>query len=350
MKDKTIIWWGRSDPDYSRNRILRTELKQLGYNIQDFYPSISILGCVQAKLNKLPDAHLVWVPCFRQKDVLAASCWAKSQNIPLVFDPLISAFDKQVFEREKFQVDDIKSDRLLEKERKQFCSADIVVADTFLHANFFQEVLKVSEDKIKVIPVGAEESIFKPCDENEVAPKKFSVLFYGSYIPLQGVDVIVKAALLARNVDIKWTFVGDGPLKKTCVELAGESENIEFLDWMPYEKLPEKICAADVLLGVFGTTPKAGRVIPNKVYQALACNKPVITQKSLAYPQGFSNDGTGFVQIPASDPEKLYESVLSLKASIENEAAAGFETKNLYKKYFSREKIRQELSSLLNTL
>ena len=219
-----------------------------------------------------------------------------------------------------------------------------------MHAEFFQEVLKVPAEKVRVIPVGAEEAVFKPCKKQSSKNKQFTVLFYGSYIPLQGVDVIVKAALLTRDSDIKWIFIGDGPLKNKCVVLAGKSENIVFLDWVPYESLPDKICSADILLGIFGKTPKARRVIPNKVYQALACDKPVITQKSLAYPKEISDVSAGFIQIADIDPEKLYESVSNIKATIESNPDIKFDSKKIYEKFFSQKKIREELSSLLKSL
>ncbi len=35
---KTVLWWGRFDPDYSRNRILRQAYTALGWRIVDFHP------------------------------------------------------------------------------------------------------------------------------------------------------------------------------------------------------------------------------------------------------------------------------------------------------------------------
>ena len=53
--------------------------------------------------------------------------------------------------------------------------------------------------------------------------------------------------------------------------------NIDFTARVAFDRLPSHISSADICLGVFGSTSKAQRVIPNKVWHALAVGRPVVT-------------------------------------------------------------------------
>ena len=46
---------------------------------------------------------------------------------------------------------------------------------------------------------------------------------------------------------------------------------------MDPDELPGLVAGHDVCLGLFGTTPKAGRVVPNKVFQGAAAGCAVVT-------------------------------------------------------------------------
>ncbi len=345
---RTILWWGRFDPDYSRNRILRNLLQENGIVIRDFRPHSSFFGELEAKLRHPGPADAVWVPCFRHRDFRSARRYADGLGVKLVFDPLISSWDKVVNEREKYPAGHPKARRLLSWERSLFSQSDIVIADTEAHAQFFIEELSAPSDRTHVIPVGAEEFMFSP-QQSRPPGEPPEILFFGSFIKLQGPQFIVEAARLVPEA--RWTFLGNGPLRSHCQALAADLPHVGFEDWLPYHKLAERIGTADIILGIFGESCKAARVIPNKVYQALACGRPVVTRSSRSYPTGLHDyRHSGMIFVPPADPASLAKAVETLLASKENlqflscRAAATFAT------YFSETQVNKALLEVLSAL
>ena len=350
-----VLWWGRFGnygPDYPRNRTVIDSLERLGWEVVSFQPKLSVLADLEANLRGLKDISLVWVPCFRQRDVVAASRWARRHGIPLVFDPLISAFDKQVYERGKFAADSREGQRLLAWERRRFAMADRLIADTHEHAAYFAKQHDYPLERICVLPVGAEEALFKPQPKatNDVP----EALFFGTFIGLQGATFIAEAIALYSGPLCRLTFLGAGPDRQACEAIAARACNpsvqVAFEDWVPINELGARIGASDLCFGVFGVGEKTNRVIPNKVYQALACDRPVITIKADAYPHKLQGSSCGLLWVPPGDPQAIAS---SLAQAFSSEPVAGvgagiaYET---YQAYFSNQKIREELASLLGQL
>ncbi|SHH43230.1 glycosyltransferase [Desulfofustis glycolicus] len=342
---KTILWWGRFDADYSRNRILRGLLRNCGHQIVDFQPHSSLTGTIESILAGLPPVDALWVPTFRQSDLRSARRFADRRSIPLIFDPLISAWDKAVFERQKFSADSRRGRRLLVWERSLFAAADLVLADTAPHRCFFVETLGAQPEKTFVVPVGAEEALFpaQPLHEPHQPPE---LLFFGSFIGLQGPEVIVDAA--ARLPEARWTLLGDGPLGPSCRHQAGTLSQVRFEPWLPYDRLARRIGEADILLGIFGASPKAGRVIPNKVYQALACGRPLITRCSNAYPEELAGDPeSGICFVPPADGSALAAAAAALLAERHKLAKRGLLARRSYERFFAGGSVKQALLTAL---
>lgn len=349
--DKTVLWWGRFDPDYSRNRILRQTYARLGWRVVDFQPWLAgAVGDLEARLRPPPAADLVHIPCFRQRDIAAAARYARAHGMPLLLDTLTSQFDKQVYEQQRFSRCSLRARHLLRYEQRLFANGDIVLADTPEHARFFADPLLVAEEKLHVVYVGAEEQLFSPAPLSGL-DGELEALFFGSFIPLQGPEVIVEAARLYKGPPIRWTLVGQGPLRANCKRLARGLPNVRFENWIPYRDLPARIHRAHILLGVFGPTAKARRVIPNKVFQALACARPLVTCRAPSYPDELlaaANGGITWVQ--AADPAALAAAVAALAAQPERLTGIGLAARASYEKSFSSDMIREQLRTALAAL
>ena len=341
-----VLFWGRSDPEYSRTRVVRRAFESLGWSESFFRARVARAGGLEAMLTRRSAPDLVWVSCFRQREVAAACGWAHTRGVPVVFDALISAYDKQVFEKSKFPEGSSAARRLLAWERRLLAMADVVVVDTEAHAEFFHEVLGVPRENMCVVPVGAEEGVFEPAPAEHSEPRE--ALFYGSFIGLQGPETIVEAAICCPGV--RWTLLGDGPLRERCEQLASGHEHIRFESPIAYSSLAERVHRADILLGIFGTSEKAARVIPNKVYQSLACGRPLVTRESGAYPQALRelpSSESGVVLVSPGDAASLADAVRGL-ASGKELASMGHASRQTYERWFSPVAVRGALEHVLD--
>lgn len=342
---KTILWWGRADAHYSRNRIVLKLLRNMGWSISYFHPRVSWLGGVEAAFKRPARPTLVWVPCFRQRDVISAWHWCRKRKLPLVFDPLISAFQKEVYEKRGCLPESSKARRLRQWESTLFHNADIVVADTRAHADFFSSVFNLDPEKLTVLPVGAESELFTPKPPPPPVPP-FEVLFYGSYLELQGVQTIVEAARMSLDLPVVWVLLGEGKLKADAEKQALGLSNVRFEPWIPYHDLSDRMAKAHILLGIFGDTPKAGMVIPNKLFQSLAVGRPVITRTSAAYPEELTaSDAIGWV--PPADPEALAGLVKQWISMPDDLAEKGKRSEKLYASHYNDGAMEHMLRSLL---
>ena len=93
------------------------------------------------------------------------------------------------------------------------------------------------------------------------------VIFVGLYTPLQGTPVIGEALGRIAGSPIEVTMAGGGQDLAATMRAAAANDAVRWLDWVPAPELPALLAAHDVSLGIFGTSEKAMRVVPNKVFQ-----------------------------------------------------------------------------------
>jgi glycosyltransferase involved in cell wall biosynthesis len=315
-----VLYFGTYERDYPRNAQVISCLRRAGVEVAEHHVPVwdgrrdswragagaaLRLGAAELRLLRRPptgfDAVIVGYP--GHFDLPAARRAARDR--PVVFNPLVSLADTFVADRGRFRPGSPAARALARVDRHALRLADLVVADTRAHADHLAVLAGLPPGRIEVALVGAEERVFR----SGWAPREpFTVLFVGKLIPLHGLETILAAARAAP--DLRFRLVGSGQLDEL---VRSRPANVAWVPWVEYEWLPEELHRAGCSLGIFGTSAKAQRVIPNKAFQALACGTPLVTADTPAARE-LLVDGESALLVPPGDPEALAHAVRRLAA------------------------------------
>jgi glycosyltransferase involved in cell wall biosynthesis len=192
--------------------------------------------------------------------------------------------------------------------------ADTVLADTRAHATYFARDLAPPDTRIRVLEVGYDDAVFPGAAPVREAAAPVRVLFYGSYLPLHGVECIARAAARLRDVGgIRFELVGGGQTYAAVERIVREERlgNVTLAPRIPLAELPGRIARASICLGVFGGTAKAARVVPNKLYQCMGMDRAVVTADTEAVRETF-RDGVDVVLTRSGDADALARAIARL--------------------------------------
>lgn len=145
----------------------------------------------------------------------------------------------------------------------------------------------INEDKIEVITNGADDRFIALPSNEEIEQlrdsynlkNKFVVLYAGTHGMSHALEKIIDAAdLLKGYEDITFLFVGEGAEKKNIIEHAQQLgiKNVQFLPGQPKELMPKIYGLADVCVVSLKNLELFDKVIPSKIFEIMACNKPII--------------------------------------------------------------------------
>jgi len=371
--------------EYARNLALINGLKNLGAEVeechtelfpkhkdkmqaakQSFFANIfalltAYLRLIRAYL-RAGDFDFIFVGYIGQLDVFLARLLKIFHQKPIIFDAFYSLYDTMVKDRALYSESSLMASLLRLLDRFSIRCSDLALLDTNEHIKYFCNKFGLEPERFLAVPLGVDQDNFYPRSSvgsrgiRGIAPpapeedEVFEVVNYSSYIPLHGIEVILKAAdLLRQDKSIHFTLIGKGQLYPEMRTLALKLglENVNFVEWLNHRELVEKAAAADVLLGIFGTTEKASRVIPYKAYEALALAKPLITGLSPAARE-LLEDGKHCLLSPMGDEKALADKILLLKKSPELRKSIAQQGHQLFLEKCSWESIATAILKKLN--
>ncbi|HEX9041709.1 MAG TPA: glycosyltransferase family 4 protein [Trebonia sp.] len=267
-----------------------------------------------AKARRLRRPDAVVVGYLGHFDVHLARLLYRRGKVPLVLDHLISAAGTARDRR--ISGGGVKQRLLTLIDAAALRAADIVMVDTEEHLETVPERYR---QKAVVVYVGAPEPWHAAAAEASAADAAdvsgpLKVVFYGLYTPLQGTPVIGEALGRIAGAPVEVTMIGRGQDEAATKRAAAANTSVRWLDWVPAAELPALVAAHDVCLGIFGTSDKALRVVPNKVFQGAAAGCAVITSDTAPQRRvlGTVPQESGAVLVPPGDPAALADALLRL--------------------------------------
>jgi glycosyltransferase involved in cell wall biosynthesis len=328
----TACLFGTYDRRHSANRLLRLALEGAGWTVvechEPLWEETASKGARYFGAASLVRLGLRWAGAARrlarrwgtvagerplvvvgfggQLDVLLARRVCQPRR-GLVLAPLVSLTETLVEDRGVFPAGGPRARAVGLLDRTSLRAADLVLADTAAHAEYLR-ALGAGADRVAAWHLGVEPE-FLPA--RPAAPAARRVLFYGRYLPLHGIDAILGAAArLGPRADL--VLIGTGPERARMERLARErGARVEWRDDVPLAALPEELARAAVVLGVFGAGAKAAMVVPNKVYQAAAAGRPLVTRDGPALREVLRPD-EHCLAVPPGDPDALAAAIARL--------------------------------------
>ena len=298
-----VCWAGTFEPSFERNKRLREYLEAATIDYREvrvnLWPKDRVNAFTEARLKVMlrmlvvypalvaklltsprPDVYLVSYPGWF--DVPFVKLVAFLKRRPLVFDIFISLYDTAIDDRGLASHGSSIARLARAVDRVSMRLAQRVIADCPAHARFHADLAGLPLDRFGILYLGADEAVFGPIDGVEVDDDL--IVFHGTFVPLQGVEWIIRAAAELRASRFRFRLIGSGQDKEAALQLAESvgSSNIEFVDFLPQQDLVRELARAGLCLGIFGTSDKADRVIPHKVYEGLACGRPTLTGRTSA--------------------------------------------------------------------
>jgi len=234
------------------------------------------------------------------------------QNVTIDF--FISVYDTMVQDRKKFKKNSLPARIFHWLDKVTLKKADKVIGDTKAHIAYFADEFGISKDNFEVLYLEADKKIYYPRDiekPNDLKDK-FVVLYFGSILPLQGVEVVTEAVnYLKDETDIYFWIIGPlGEKEKTV-----DNKNVRLDKWLSQEELADAIGIADLCLaGHFNAEiDKADRTIPGKAYIYDAMDKIIVFGDTSANKELFQEREEKYYFVERGNSVALAETITKIK-------------------------------------
>lgn len=184
----------------------------------------------------------------------------------------------------------------------------------------------ITPEKLELVTAAVNTELFRPDPEGRLVTRMMYgiqgspvVGYVGTFAKWHGIDVLVEAGIQVLQRFPEASFLMVGPYFEHVqkeVQERGISHAFIFTGPIAYVDIPRYINAADVLVAPYDASKSAlrrayGIGSPLKVFEYMACGKPVIAS-SIEPITDVVEDGSTGILVPPGDPDALQNAITRL--------------------------------------
>ena len=238
-----------------------------------------------------------------------------------------------------------------------WCDAAFVITEQ-IGDKIIRQLPRISPTKIHVVPSGTNTNLYRPMDKHQcrsmlhLEPTRTYIGFMGSLLDHQGVEVLIDAAPHVINSfpDTCFVIIGEGPMKdrwRRRVHEQSIQRNFLFTGQIDYEKTPVWINAMDICTAPY--IRAAGLRSPVKIFDYLACGRPVIASRIPGTTDIFEDSGAVRLVEP-ENKEAFAAAIVDLLSNTETASSMGLDGRRWVEAQYDRMLVAKRLEETVHAL
>ena len=316
--------------------------------------SFALLACIAAL--KLPSTDVIIVESPPLFSGIAANVVSWMKGAPYVFHV------SDLWPETAIQIGVLKNPVLIWLSKRiellSYRRAAIVLAVTRGIQRSIAE--EVGEAKVVMLSNAVDTDFFHPEVDSigfrgnlGLSEEKFLVLYAGTLGLAQQLDATLEAAALFRSEksNVHFVFAGDGAEKETLQRKTMDMKlsNVSFLNPYPKHCMPQLLKAADCVLVSLRDVPIFTAAIPTKLFEAMACARPVVLAAAGEAEAVVKEAAAGYCARPGN-PQGIHDAILKVQLHPHEAEEMGRRGREYVIANFSRETRVEQLLALLQGL
>jgi glycosyltransferase involved in cell wall biosynthesis len=212
-----------------------------------------------------------------------------------------------------------------------------------------------SPDKVRLVTNGVDTEAYRPRPPDPAFAARLGLdsqkmfLYAGTHGISQGLEVILEAATLTKDPDIRFVLAGEGAVKPSLMARADEEglANVTFLPNQPKEAMPALLSLAYATIIPLRPIDLFRSALPSKMFESMAAGRPIVASLDGEAADLVRRAGCGLVTTPR-DGRELASAVEKLAADPDGVREMGALGRAYVVEHFDRATIARQLSRLLH--